>query len=87
MTASPFRFNGVDYKPLPSQGAYFGLELADNGKTYLVCVAMMQDGSPDMLDGEPNAVEVCNFDEDQQALDEVNALLGTSFPMSAFPGR
>lgn len=75
--------DGVTYRALPSQGAFFGVERW-NGRDYLLCLAMNEDGSPD-LNGGP--VQVSNFDKRQDLLDEVNALLGTSFPMSAFPGR
>jgi hypothetical protein len=87
MTAAAFRYNGVDFLPLESQGAYFGVDHSDTGKAYLVCVGMLVDGTPDTHEGEPNVVEVSNFDERWDLLDEVNALLGTAFTPSMFPGR
>lgn len=84
---APFTHNGVTFQPLESQGAYYGVGQYE-GKDYLAFVPMMQDGSPDTdNDGQPNVGEVSNFDERWELLDEVNALLGTSFLPSAFPGR
>jgi hypothetical protein len=74
---------GVTYHALPSQGAFFGVSRW-NGRDYLMVIAMQTDGSPDLTNG---AGEVCNFDERWGLLDEINALLGTTFPRSAFPGR
>lgn len=87
-TAAPtapvaFEHEGVAYYPLPDAGSFFGV-LEEDGRPYLVQIAMNGDGSPDLANG---AVQVSNFDEDQAALDAVNRLLGTTFPMSAFPGR
>ena len=86
-TPAPFTWNGVAYHPLPSQGAYFGVEHDVAMRAYLVCVAMNADGSPELYGEEPNWIEVSNFDDRQDLLDEVNTLLGTTFHMSAFPGR
>lgn len=81
-----FTHEGVEFFGLPSQGSFYGVG-EWGGKKYLAFVPMMQDGTPDTYEGAPNVGEVSNFDEDQKQLDEVNALLGTSFPMSDFFGR
>lgn len=88
-TAAPtapvaFEHEGVAFYPLPDAGSFYGVLHEDPGGPYLVQIAMNADGSPDLANG---AVQVSNFDEDQAALDAVNRLLGTTFPMSAFPGR
>lgn len=86
MAASAFTHDGIEFRPLPSQGVYVGVGTYE-GKPFLAYCAMLVDGSPDTTDGAPNWGEATNLDEDQAALDEVNALLGTAFPMSAFLGR
>jgi hypothetical protein len=81
--APAFEHEGVAYYPLPAAGSFFGVQ-EWHGRTYLLQIPMKINESPAL---EGGAVQVCNFDEDQAALDAVNRLLGTSFPMSAFPGR
>lgn len=90
MNAPSFTYDGVDFFALPSQGVFVGVGLW-RGKPYLAHCAMNTNGSPEVIHGPdgdvPNVGETTNLDENQQALDEINRLLGTSFPMSAFPGR
>lgn len=83
---SPFTHEGIEFQPLPSQGVYVGVGTYE-GKPFLAYCAMLHDGSPEMIDGAPNWGETINLDGRQDLLDEMNALLGSSFSMSDIEGR
>lgn len=81
-----FTHKGVDYVALPSQGVFVGVGTYE-GRPYLAYCAMMQDGSPETYEGEPNVGETINLEGRQDLLDEINGVLGSSFTLSAIEGR
>lgn len=83
-----FTLDGVAYKYFPEQGSYFGA-MPWEGRTVLLQIAAMADGSPATYNGEPDPCEVCNMHEegDAEFLAVLNSELGTTFKQSDFPGR
>jgi hypothetical protein len=77
----------------PERGCFFGIDCTSTGRMVLLAVAMMQDGSPVLDEGDPDICEVTSLlepsdeDGDDALLDEINEFFGTAFARSDFPGR
>ncbi len=67
---------------MPNWGCYTTVSEFE-GEKCLLAAAMMEDGSMDMHQGEPNWVDVSE-PVSQEFLDEVNRHFGTDFRMEQF---
>jgi hypothetical protein len=81
---------GVTYRAIPELGAWFGLERVAPGERYpfgkvwLFQVPAAADTGAPVWESE---CDVTNVDDDQTVVDQINAVMGTSFTLSDFPGR
>lgn len=87
-----FTHDGVEYKAFPGTGCFWGIGSSPEwhgGRPYLLCVAMLHDGSPESREGQPDPIEVSNMWEegDVELLESINAEFGTHFKQTDFAGR
>ena len=78
-----FTREGVEYYAWKESGVFVGIASRGSRLQSVLAIPMGDDGEP-TNDG---VIEVTNLDDDAQALVQLNAILGTSFSMSHFPGR
>jgi hypothetical protein len=81
---------GVTYRAIPELGAWFGLEQTGPNDVYPFGKVWLYQVPADAETGAPvwaSECDVTNVDDRQDVVDQINAVMGTSFTLDSFAGR